>query len=188
MALAQPADPIMELSIQRLIAGDGQEFDRFVRQHQTRVTNLVSRLLGWSQDAPDVVQDVFVDVLKAFASFRQESSVETWLTRITINACRRHQRRAAMRRLIPKVLRYRRGSDFQVCEEPGALEDGDLAHVREAIHDLPPHEREVIVLRYLEQVSVSDTATLLGISRNNAEVRLHRARERLRQALGDWFQ
>ncbi|GJM24191.1 MAG: hypothetical protein DHS20C16_06060 [Phycisphaerae bacterium] len=182
---AQPVDSMAELSIQRLIAGDGLEFDRFVEQYQPKIAKLVSRLLGWSQDSRDVVQDVIVDVLKGFKTFRQESSVDTWLTQITINACRRHQRRLVLRRMGLGILTSRHDHDEYDASTQEGLDDETLASVRSAVRELPTREREVVVLRYLEQIPIADIATLLGISKNNTEVRLHRGRERLRQLLSE---
>lgn len=182
---AQPVDNMTELSIQRLAHGDSLEFDRFVEQYQPRIARLVSRLLGWSQDSHDVVQDVIVDVLKGFKTFRQESSVDTWLTRITINACRRHQRRLVLRRMGLGVLISRHDHAAQITETNSGLDDETLASVRAAVRKLPTREREVIVLRYLEQLPIAQISALLGISKNNTEVRLHRGRERLRRLLSD---
>lgn len=182
---AQPVDSMTELSIQRLIAGDGLEFDRFVEQYQPRIARLVSRLLGWSQDTNDVVQDVIVDALKGFKAFRQESSVDTWLTRVTINACRRHQRRLVLRRMGLRILTARNEHDKNAAKSDSGFDDETLASVRSAVQELPTREREVIVLRYLEQIPIAQIAALLGISKNNTEVRLHRGRERLRQQLSE---
>lgn len=180
---AQPVDSMTELSIQRLIAGEQAEFDRFVEQYQPRIARLALRLLGWSQETNDVVQDVIVDALKGFKSFRHESSVDTWLTRITINACRRHQRRLVLRRMGLGILTARHEHDGHETRSNPDLDDDTLASVRNAVQQLPTREREVIVLRYLEQIPIAQIAVLLGISKNNTEVRLHRGRERLRQQL-----
>ena len=78
-------------------AGDPAAFDGLVCTHQERITRLVHRLLGWSSDVDDVVQDVFVDVLRNLPRFDGRSNVLTWITRIAINRCRSHQRRQWLR-------------------------------------------------------------------------------------------
>src|SRR5262245_50155020 len=76
----------------------GLTFEQLVAQHQSRVARLAQRLLGWRDaDVQDVVQEVFVCAWAHLASFRGESSIETWLTRLTINQCRSHRRRRLAR-------------------------------------------------------------------------------------------
>ncbi|MCZ6683421.1 MAG: sigma factor, partial [Planctomycetota bacterium] len=62
--------------------------DTLVRAHREPVARLAGRLLGWSPDVEEVVQEVFVSALTAMGGFRGRSSIETWLSRITINKCR----------------------------------------------------------------------------------------------------
>ena len=78
-------------------------FEQVVDEQQANVARLARRLLGWSTngaDVDDVAQDVFLTVLKHLDRFRGESSLSTWITRITINACRTHRRRRVMRRVM----------------------------------------------------------------------------------------
>ena len=74
-------------------------FEQIVDRHQAYVARLVRRLLGWGAagDVDDVVQEVFLSVLKGLPRFRGESSIGTWLAQITINACRNHRRGRMMR-------------------------------------------------------------------------------------------
>ncbi len=107
------------------------------------------------------------------------------LTRVTINRCRTHQRRTWLRL---NVLRRHRPPHFS--EEAPAAHDSSLrdevgAKVRAAVQKLKRDDREVIVLFYLEQLPSAEIATLLGISIGAVDVRLHRARKRLKSALGD---
>jgi len=156
-------------------------FDELVAAEQTRVTRLAYRLLGWRQDVDDVVQDVFVAVLRSLPKFRGESDVSTWVTRITINTCRTHLRR--------RVLRLRVFRDAP--PEPPPAPPNDLAlldrerfdHVRRAISRLPVKYREVVVLRYLDELPVARIADVLNLSKPAVEVRLNRARKRLRESL-----
>jgi RNA polymerase sigma-70 factor (ECF subfamily) len=168
-----------------LAQGDANAADAFIRAYHARVASLVFRLLGWSADADDVVQEVFVSALGSAGSFRREAELMTWLTRITLNKCRNWQRR----RLVWRGLLGRLGRRGQASSHPPADLPVDAAEargrVREAIRRLPARYREVIVLRYLEQMSAEEIGRVLGLTRTNVEVRLNRARERLRTMLGD---
>src|SRR5262245_61165392 len=83
--------------IAQAAAGHHAAFDQLVTVHQDGIARLVHRLLGWPSDVDDVVQDVFVDALRNLNRFDGRSSVLTWLTRLTINRCRTHQRRQWLR-------------------------------------------------------------------------------------------
>jgi RNA polymerase sigma-70 factor (ECF subfamily) len=112
-------------------------------------------------------------------------STSTWVTRITINACRAHRRKRLVR------LTFLRRWMTQVPQSdlsPSAATDGERdetnRRVRQAVGGLPNRYREVVVLRYLQGLDMAATAAALGISRGAAEVRLHRARDMLKGELG----
>ncbi|MCA9257191.1 MAG: sigma-70 family RNA polymerase sigma factor, partial [Phycisphaerales bacterium] len=150
---------------------------RLVRRTEPAVRRLVSRILAWSEDTPDVVQDVFATAIVNLPSFRGGSAVETWLMRIAINRCRRHLRR---RRFVEWIRRPRPPSP--AADEPVDRSETNRA-VRSAVAALPARYREVVVLRYLEERSTRETAEILDERVNTVEVRLHRARGMLESAL-----
>jgi RNA polymerase sigma-70 factor (ECF subfamily) len=161
-------------------------FEAVVEQQQTSVAKLARRLLGWSAspaDVDDVVQDVFLAVLKHLGRFRGDASVATWITRITINACRAHRRR----RVMGLGLLRRWTTQAPSSHEPPACRDErdeTNQRVRQAVGGLPNRYREVIVLRYLQEMDVDAIADVLQASRSAIEVRLHRARAMLKDELG----
>jgi len=161
-------------------------FEAVVAAYQERVTRLAYRLLGWSSAAEvdDVVQDVFFAALRHRRRFRGDSSLATWLNAITVNCCRTHQRRQQMRRILP--LRWGRAPDTEPPASEAAASDDAARRVRAAVQALPPRDREVVVLRYFEQLDASAIADVVGLSKNAVEVRLHRARARLAEALAEW--
>jgi RNA polymerase sigma factor (sigma-70 family) len=170
--------------VEALAQRDPAVFDKWVEQHQASVARLARRLLGWPQDVDDVVQDVFLAAWKALPRFRGQSRVATWLTRITINKCRSHRRRQFLR------LQWLMSPVARQVVSGGASADQDVMdqekseQIRRVVRALPTRYREVVVLRYLEEMPVDSIGQVLGLARNTVEVRLHRARERLRLDLG----
>jgi RNA polymerase sigma-70 factor (ECF subfamily) len=167
-------------------AGNHAAFDQLVTVHQDRIARLVHRLLGWPSDVDDVVQDVFVDALRNLHRFDGRSSTLTWLTRLTINRCRTHQRKQWLR------LGFLRRRRDEVCttgsvsapDTSDSLSTAETIHqVHSAIRQLPQRDREVIVLRYLEELQIEEIANTLSLSRSAADVRLTRARQRLEKIL-----
>jgi RNA polymerase sigma-70 factor (ECF subfamily) len=163
--------------------GEAGAFDELVRLFHARVTSLAHRLLGWNGDIEDVVQDVFVTALQKAGSFRGHSSLWTWLTVITLNRCRTHRRRQKVIRKVIDFLARRRTGESAAAADGPALADETAGEVRAAVAALRPMYREVIVLFYLEHKSIGEIGELLGASANAIEVRLHRARAKLRMSL-----
>ena len=157
-------------------------FDRLVETHQAKVARLACRLLGWPADVDDVVQEVFLAAWKGLPRFRGQSELGTWLMRITVNKCRTHRRKEMLRLrwLWPSGQEEAAGSD---PADRATLDRETQAEVRRGVRRLPARYCEVVVLRYLEEMPVERIAQILGLTRNTVEVRLHRARERLKKEL-----
>ena len=171
--------------VDRTAAEHRAAFERLVPEHQQRITRLACRLLGWNDDVEDVVQDVFLSAWANLGRFQGRAALSTWLTRITINACRSHRRRRMLRF---KWLTRTRSEAPPAASSPAdqpLVERQKFERIRAVIQKLPMRYREVVVLRYLEQVPIERMVELLGVSRNAIEVRLHRARRRLADELAD---
>jgi RNA polymerase sigma-70 factor, ECF subfamily len=166
----------------RLASGQADAFDQLVALYQPRVARLAQRLLGWDGDVDDVVQDVFLGAWNKLGSYRADAKVWTWLTVITLNQCRSRLRRRKLIARLPFRLSRR---EAHPAADQNSLRQETGQRVRKAIAGLKPKERELVVLHYLEHRSAVELAELLGVSRNTVEVRLHRARQRLKTALGD---
>ena len=170
----------------RFAAGDARAFDEIVTSHRERVTRLAYRLLGWRDgEVEDVVQEVFLSVLNHLGRFRGESKLGTWLTVITINKCRTHRTRWFARWRMLRRRREQAPNEVAPAADEGVRQDETSARVRQAVQKLPPRDREMIVLHYLEQHDFPEMARLLRVSQNAVEVRLHRARQRLKGLLKD---
>jgi RNA polymerase sigma-70 factor (ECF subfamily) len=168
-----------ERLVARFREGNQTAFDRLVEHHQERIARLVQRLLGYRAEVEDVVQDVFVDVLRGITSFDGRSSFTTWITRIAVNRCRSYQRKHWLRRLLPLSLeegRVERNRDAAATQET-------IEQVQKAIRQLSQRDRELIVLRYLEEMPTEEIARMFNQNRNAIDVRLSRARKRLEQLL-----
>lgn len=165
------------------------DFEALVAEHEPRVRRLAYRLLGWrgggvgdaSGDVDDVVQDVFLAALTHLDRLRGHASVATWLVTVTLNRCRTHRRRKQL------TLRWLLAAREEPAPPANAapLRDETSARVREAVAELPAKDREVIVLYYLEALPTAEIAAMLNLSAGAVDVRLHRARRRLKESLGD---
>ncbi len=164
-----------------VVVSERDEFARAMGCQQHRIANLVRRLLGWpaqTAEVEDVVQEVFLAAWKNRRQFRGEAEWGAWLSRIAVNKARNHVRSRSRRRVLLTLI------GLGPAEEPAAPDRVDEdAHVRAAVAGLGHRDREVLVLRYLEQRGAAEIAEQLGLSRNTIDARLTRARRRLRAVL-----
>jgi RNA polymerase sigma-70 factor, ECF subfamily len=177
-----PADAEDRDLAARLARGEPKAFDDLVEQYGRRVIGLAARLLNSSEGAQDAAQDVFLAVLAKGAKFRGEARLWTYLAAVTVNRCRSIRRR---RWLHERVLRkIAQGGPGESTSNRALVHNDTAEVVRREVARLPAGYREVIVLKFLEEMSVRDVAEVLGLRVNTVEVRLSRARKMLEQSLG----
>ena len=171
-----------QILVERFRRGDDAAFDRIVEQHSTAVAALANRLLGWPGDVDDIVQDIFVAAFLGLKKFRGDCRLRTWLFTITVNKCRRC--RFPWRRP-PPIFNGEKTDGLDRAGDRAAMDKETFARVRRVVQGLPPKYREIVILRYLEELEPREISELLGITTNTVQVRLTRARKRLRERLGD---
>jgi RNA polymerase sigma-70 factor (ECF subfamily) len=188
----QPATAPTALSdeevVERVLAGDTSLFEILMRRYNQRLFRVTRGILADDAEAEDVTQDAYVKAFRELAKFRGEASFSTWLTRI---ACHEALARARKRRRLVPIDGIDGGGgppdppsrDFGPDRE---LENRELQTVlREAVEVLPDPLRAVFCLREIEGLSTEETADALGLTVENARVRLHRAKRSLRQTLDE---
>jgi RNA polymerase sigma-70 factor (ECF subfamily) len=162
-----------------------QAFEAVYSDHYDRLFTLAFRMTGNKDDAEDVLQICFLQAYEAFASFRRESSVYTWLYRILMNAARRFVKARTRLPIYGFAERTGRTVDeaFAYVNGYGSSEDTALVSmIRESclqmfMNCMPPRYRAVFTLRSILDFSVRETADILEISENAVRVYLHRARK-----------
>jgi RNA polymerase sigma-70 factor (ECF subfamily) len=183
--------------LQALRAGDPRAIEMFVRRLGPQMLTIAKRLLHGDQDAADAVQDAFLSAIQAIARFEGESSLSTWLHRITVNACLMKLRASARRPVVSMEALCPRFDDTGHPMDPAApwseqpliqLERAEARkQVRQCIDRLPDAYRTVLLLRDIEELDTEQTAELLGVSTAVVKTRLHRARQALRTLLEPLF-
>lgn len=178
--------------IARILAGETDLFHELVRPYEKLVYVTVFTMLRNEAEAEDAAQEVMVNAFRHLRGFRGDAKFSTWLVTIAMNEARQRLRKAkaAPQDSLEETLEDKEG-DFTPAvltdwrEIPSeALEKKELRlKLREAVDQLPPIYREVLVLRDLEELNQEETAAALGISVNLVKVRLHRARMMLQKLL-----
>jgi RNA polymerase sigma-70 factor, ECF subfamily len=182
--------------ISRVCDGDYEAFHELVYPYERAIYFAVKSVLQNEADAEDAAQEA---VLKAFIhirSFRGESKFSTWLIQIAINEARMKLRKDH-RHLYDSLDEARTGEegdywplDFADWREipSEVLERKELREaLNRAVDSLSPKYREVLICRDIQQLSIEETAQVLGISESNVKTRLLRARLQMRDAVAPGF-
>jgi RNA polymerase sigma-70 factor (ECF subfamily) len=193
---APGVDPSDEVLAARAAAGDDRAFESLVSRYQGRVYRLACHLTS-DTDAPDVLQETFLQVYRHLPSFRGDSQFGTWVYRIATNAAlmlrRSRTRRPAesLEAFLPRFdargMHLATPAELQVASRADELLDRQMLaqRAREVIARLPDLYRDAFVLRDLEEMSTSDVALALGVEPATVRQRVHRARLMLRGYLSD---
>jgi len=161
--------------------GDRAAFEALVRATTADTYTLAFRLTGNEEDARDVVQETYLRAYKGIGKFRGDAQFSTWLYRITAN-CAANQLGRRKRHRHDELLDDAPYEDLVPERDPSAQAEASNLRDRltDALEELPPRLRAVVVLRDVYDLPHEAIAAELGISESAAKVRLHRARRKLR--------
>lgn len=176
---------------QELIArardGDNHAFAELVKRYESQVAAVVIGMLGNSDAADDVGQEVFIRFYKALRSFRGDAALGTYLTRIAINLSLNELKRRKRRRLFfSKSENEKPILEIATDEKPESFENHEL--VQTALQKLEPGFRAVVVLRLIEGYSTEETAQALKLPLGTVLSRLSRAQKKLQEYLRPFIQ
>lgn len=172
--------------LERLRRRDEAAFNALVRQHEGRVFRLLVRMLGDRGEAEDLAQEVFITVFKSIDTFRGDSELGTWIYRIAANHSKNRlkylgRRARGSQKAFDEIDPMHAGGEGIGAEKiarPDELAQGHEAEamLRRALLALDAEQREVLVLRDLENLTYEEIQTITGLAEGTVKSRLHRAR------------
>jgi RNA polymerase sigma-70 factor (ECF subfamily) len=174
-------------AIELLRNGDAAGFEFLYHSHKRRVYNLCLRLSGNQAVAEELMQEAFLLVFRRIDTFRGDSAFTTWLHRVTVNVAFMYMRQQRSR-VTPQVSLEESGPEDSLYERIGADDSVlstsiDRITLENAIRELPPGYRIVLVLHDIEGYEHQEIAELLNCSIGNTKSQLHKARLKLRGLL-----
>ncbi|NUP90701.1 MAG: sigma-70 family RNA polymerase sigma factor [Candidatus Sumerlaeia bacterium] len=179
-------------------AGDLSAFDTLIRRHQDRVYNQAWRLLGDHDEASDLAQEVFIRVFRKIHLYRGDAAFSTWLYRVTSNLAKnrwKQMERKGRSKTVSLDQPRPDDDDDRPLDKPDAAPSPRqqaegrelLGHLEQELLGLGYEHREVLVLRFVENLSYEEIAEVLDANLGTVKSRICRARQELRRRMDPYL-
>jgi len=159
--------------------GDDKAFEEIVREFERPIFYYVRRLVETEQDAWDIVQEIWIKAFRGIGSLRETKRFRIWLYRIAHCTAMSHHRAAYRNHAVAdEVFDPEAAIEADSTPHP---EDAERVHL--ALGRLDPNFREVLTLRFLEDLSIDETAEIIGVATGTVKSRLFHAKQALKKIL-----
>ncbi|QHW31079.1 sigma-70 family RNA polymerase sigma factor [Paenibacillus rhizovicinus] len=159
-------------------AGDGESLLQLIAGQQARLYRIARAYLKDDQDALDALQETTFRAYQGIAKLKDAALFQTWLTRILLNCCNDEYRRRSKREWLAQWKQWG-------ASQPSFASGSDLkVTLEDAVRDLPTRQKEIIILKYTQQYTLTEIAVILGCPEGTVKTGLHKALGRLRGLLG----
>jgi len=169
--------------IERVKKGESSAFYELISDYRIRLFRKACGLLGNPEDAEDILQEALVTAYQAIHKFRGESGIYTWLYRIVVNKCRDHLRSRRSKKeeslepFSPII------SDNRISLEKNLELSDDAGYLISKINSLNKKYKQILIMRYYDELSYQEIAELSHINVGTVKSRLFKARELLKRAI-----
>jgi len=167
--------------------GDQQAFNKLVMHFQTAIYNLAFNYLKDTEEAKDITQDIFVTVHRSLNSLKDEAKFKSWLFQIAVNHCRNRYKSLKRKAFYNSYSFDDPDSFLQISTGDSPEKDIEKRNtsniVRNAIAGMPELEKEIILLRDIQELSYEEISTALDLPLGTVKSRLNRARLALKDKL-----
>ncbi len=172
--------------IEQVREGNTEAFRTLVKRYENRVAQTVKGMLGDCPEAEDVGQEVFIRFYKKIDQFEGNAALSTYLTRIAINLSLNALKKRKRRQLLGLEQRKEQSMP-EISDEGESLYKRDIKEwVHQALQQLAPGFKSVIILRLIEGYNTQETAQILNIPEGTVLSRLARAQKKMKEILTKW--
>ena len=172
-------DADLSADVRAASQGDGEAYSRIIGRYQQTIARRMHRFTRDPGAIEELVHDVFVEAYFSLSKYRGDAPLEHWLQKIATRVGYKYWERRQRERTIP----FQDGMHDPSRAEEQAGGDDAVEEVGNALEKLPPRDRLVLTLLYLESRSVAEAADLAGWSQTMVKVQAYRARGKLRKLL-----
>jgi RNA polymerase sigma-70 factor (ECF subfamily) len=176
--------------VNKALAGERDAFEEIVERYKHKLYQLAFRMLGNRMEAEDVAQEVFLRVYANLASYDHKHKFSTWIYRITTNLCIDRLRKRQHVFSLDQEAAGMEGLDmYSQIPSPQKTPEGEVmtlelqTEVQKAIDRLPPQYKSIMILRYLQDLSLQEISDVVELPVTTVKTRIHRGREALKKLL-----
>ncbi|MCK8602111.1 RNA polymerase sigma factor [Desulfoferrobacter suflitae] len=171
--------------ISAVLTGDVDAYSALVKRYEKPIFNLMYRMTGSRADALDLAQDAFIKAYEQLDKFQRDRRFFPWLYTIALNLAKNLLRKSTRGSQTSYVDAWAEcsGLDYPQQQEEFMCARMDAHGVYLALLQLPTEQREAVILRYREELTMEEIAAALEISISGAKMRVHRGLHRLREIL-----
>lgn len=165
--------------IQSVLQGNKAAYAILVERYQSYVFTIINRLIPIREEAEDVSQEVFVKAYLSLAGFKGSSKFSTWLYSIAHTTAISHLRKSK-----PNIIFAEENTIAAITDRQSTYSQSQYHNLRTAVNEciklLPYDDAEIITLFYLAEQSIEEIGIIMQLEVNNVKVKLHRARQKLK--------
>jgi RNA polymerase sigma-70 factor (ECF subfamily) len=166
--------------IEKIQAGETDGFAVLMERYSRPVFNLILKMTENREDAEELTQDVFLKAFRSLGSFQGESRFSTWLYRIAYNTAVSATRKRRQEWLSIDEAMIENVSEEDVSDELEQVsKEEQLERLEQALAQLPPDERALMLLFYMQEKTVEEIVLITRLSAPNVKTKLHRIRKKL---------
>jgi len=170
----------------RIQGGDPRAFEEFLDSYGARVQYLVRRTVENRTDAEDLTQEIFVHLYRNIGSYRGDAALATWVYRVALNQCAKYAQRRHPQNATLEEQNEQASSDWRSNPEQAAVKGELSERVHDALEQLSPLHKEVVVLHELYEMTYQECALALEVPIGTVKSRLFNAIRRLRDSLSGY--
>lgn len=158
------------------------DIESLIRQYGNDVLRTAYMYVKDIHTAEDIFQDVFIKVNQKLSTFEGNSSIKTWIIRITINTCKDYLKSAWNRKVVP-MMEYQEDAIVSETDYDDVEKQDTKELIKKSVLSLPAKYKDIVLCVYFQEMSITEAANALHIAEGTAKSRLSRARLKLKSIL-----
>jgi RNA polymerase sigma-70 factor (ECF subfamily) len=176
--------------VKRAKNGDLEAYEEIIKLYDKKVFSLIFNMIRNQDDVEDIAQEVFIKIYRNLKNFKEESSLYTWIYRITVNICIDEMKKRKQVVYLDEKIQVQDGEiEIQIPDTGKPLDE--IAEDKEikdrlinCINKLPENARIMIALRDIKEFSYQEIAEILNLNIGTVKSKINRARNMLKALLG----